>query len=57
MPHKETLGCCKWSLMEEFGQGSEDQNVYRNAQSKGKAQKASVGNKDSIESWTVGHMC
>jgi hypothetical protein len=39
------------------GGSIENQNAYRNADSKGCAHEVSVGNKDSVGNWTRGHEC
>lgn len=54
MQAREALECCKESLMGDSLWSSEDGDSDRNGKSKDEAQKISVGNKDSIGTWTSG---
>lgn len=42
---KESLECCKYSLMVDSCSSSRDNNVDRNADSKGQVQEVAFGNK------------
>lgn len=44
----------KQSMVDDSGQSFEDQNGYRNVDSKGQTQEVSVGNKEFIGTWTKG---
>lgn len=50
------LECCKLSLLKNVGQNSEDENVDRNVDGKGKAQVSAV-NKDFTDNSTSDHVC
>lgn len=51
----EALEYCKLSLSGDSGMSSGDQNANKKVDRKYKAQKVSVGNKDSVGRCTPGH--
>lgn len=48
---------CNLSLLGDSGQSSEAENDDKSSENKDKDQEVSVGNKDSIGSWTRGYVC
>jgi hypothetical protein len=52
---REIPECCRKSLKGNSGGSSESQNADRSGGSKDCIQKASDGNKNSIENWTRGY--
>jgi hypothetical protein len=54
---EESLECHTEGLISDSGGSSEDQNANRNVDSRDCARKVSVGHKNSVGSWTRGHLC
>jgi hypothetical protein len=54
---RESLQCCKQSLMSNSGGSSEDDNVDRNEDTEGQAHEISNYNMNFILNWTRGHSC
>lgn len=52
----EVLEYHKQIVMDDSDWSSGDQNAHRNASGKGQIQEVSFGKKNSIGSWSIGHV-